>query len=311
MAGEQVQAPFDQPATGQLLIAVGPAHMAVRYRHDVGNAYRGHRIQQPQVLHAQGDLQIVQFQVRTLTHQLVQPADKGPRCCRPPGKSIDIQLDAQQLRSAGVRLFQCLAQRLFNQLELFVKHTGTVGLAVYELQPGQRAHGPDRRLQARVVQSRLTQGAAQGIDQHQQAPVDPLFAVPGAGQAQGGVIQVAHLGKRRPHAGHVVLEVLAIAGACRIEQAPGYVTVRGTTGMPVTDRGTKQPRDIGRVRRTGLVQIVVEVIAGAVEEQADMQGLATRRRNPVTGRQAQSILIAPFLLALAQDILLHLFDTAR
>ncbi len=76
--------------------------------------------------------------------------------------------------------------------------------------------------------------------------------------------------------------------------------MRGATGMPVTDRGAKQPRDIGRVRRTGLVQIVVEVIAGAVEEQADMQGLATRRRNPVTGRQAQSILIAPFLLALAR-----------
>nr|WP_230203805.1 hypothetical protein [Pseudomonas syringae] len=74
--------------------------------------------------------------------------------------------------------------------------------------------------------------------------------------------------------------------------------------MTITDGGAKQPGDIGRVRRAGCVQVVVQVIAGAVEKQADVQGLATRRS------QAQGILIVSLSLAMAMDILLDLYRPA-
>ncbi|RMQ32662.1 hypothetical protein ALQ07_200112 [Pseudomonas syringae pv. actinidiae] len=86
--------------------------------------------------------------------------------------------------------------------------------------------------------------------------------------------------------------------------------MRGTTGMTITDGGAKQPGDIGRVRRAGCVQIVVQVIAGAVEKQADVQGLATRRQDPATRCQAKGILIVSLSLAMAMDILLDLHRPA-
>ncbi|WP_229610947.1 hypothetical protein [Pseudomonas syringae] len=81
--------------------------------------------------------------------------------------------------------------------------------------------------------------------------------------------------------------------------------------MTITDGGAKQPGDIGRVRRAGCVQVVVQVIAGAVEKQADVQGLATRRQDPATRRQAQGILIVSLSLAMAMDILLDLTGLAN
>ena len=76
--------------------------------------------------------------------------------------------------------------------------------------------------------------------------------------------------------------------------------------MAVANAGAEQPGDIGRVPGVRQVQVVVEVIAGAVEEQADMQGLAARRHHPAPGRHAQGIVVIPLQLALALDILLNL-----
>ncbi|WP_345894159.1 hypothetical protein [Pseudomonas emilianonis] len=85
----------------------------------------------------------------------------------------------------------------------------------------------------------------------------------------------------------------------------------GATGIPIPDGGAKQPGDIGRVRLIGYVQVIIQIIASAVEKQADVHRLAARWRNPITGRQAQCILITSLQLALSKDILLNLFDAAR
>ncbi len=85
----------------------------------------------------------------------------------------------------------------------------------------------------------------------------------------------------------------------------------GAARVTVADACAKQPGDIGRVGNLGLVQVVVEVVARAVEEQADVQGLAAWRRLAKPRRQAQRIMVAPRLLALAQEVVLDLFDTLR
>ncbi len=92
-----MQATLDQPSARQLLIAIGPGHVPVRARQNVGDADRSHGVQQPQVLHAQRELQIVQLQKRLVPHQFVQPADECPRSGGPPGKPVHIQPEAQQL----------------------------------------------------------------------------------------------------------------------------------------------------------------------------------------------------------------------
>ncbi|MNG07781.1 hypothetical protein D3C84_910990 [compost metagenome] len=76
--------------------------------------------------------------------------------------------------------------------------------------------------------------------------------------------------------------------------------------MAVANSRAKQPGNIGRVWRSGFVQVIVEVVAGAVEEQADVQGLAAWQHHTTTGCHGQGILIVTFLLPMARYVLLNL-----
>jgi aminoglycoside/choline kinase family phosphotransferase len=58
MTGNDMQATLDQTAGGQFLVAIGPTHMAVGPWYDIGQTDRGHGVQQPQVLDADGQAQI-------------------------------------------------------------------------------------------------------------------------------------------------------------------------------------------------------------------------------------------------------------
>ncbi|MNO00860.1 hypothetical protein D3C81_2208390 [compost metagenome] len=55
-----MQATLDQATGGQFLIAIGPTHMAVGPWYDIGQTDRGHGVQQPQVLDADGQSQVRQ-----------------------------------------------------------------------------------------------------------------------------------------------------------------------------------------------------------------------------------------------------------
>ncbi|MNI01454.1 hypothetical protein D3C73_542980 [compost metagenome] len=204
-------------------------------------------------------------------------------------------------------LLQGDAQRPGQGGELFVKLTKAVAGTGRPLQPRQAAHGLDRRQQTGVVQPRLTQRTAQGVEDHHQRPVDALLAMAGATQAEQAVVQVADFGERRADAGHVVLEILAVSGAWRIGQTPGGTgTVGGTTGMAVANAGAKQTGDVGRMFGVGQVQVVVEVVAGAIEKQADVHGLAAGWQYAATCRDAQCIVVVTFLTVLAMQVLLDL-----
>ncbi|MNE00761.1 hypothetical protein D3C80_931800 [compost metagenome] len=178
VTGHQMQAALDQVASGQLLTAIAPAHMPRGSRRDIGDAHRHHGIQQPQVFHADGQLQLAQLQAWRgfgAGQQLIQPIDKGPRRRCTTGETIHIELEAEQLGLPGVWLAQGDVQGLLQGPQLLAELDGTVGMALDPLRAPPRAHGLDRRLQRRVVQPWLPQRAAQSVDDHQQAPVDPLF----------------------------------------------------------------------------------------------------------------------------------------
>ncbi|MNI01455.1 hypothetical protein D3C73_542990 [compost metagenome] len=71
MTGHQMQTALDQ-VSGQLLIAVSPAHMPVRPRDDVGDTHRSHRVEQSEVFHAHRQVQVEQSQtLRSPGQQLV------------------------------------------------------------------------------------------------------------------------------------------------------------------------------------------------------------------------------------------------
>ncbi|MNN25654.1 hypothetical protein D3C81_1391360 [compost metagenome] len=85
----------------------------------------------------------------------------------------------------------------------------------------------------------------------------------------------------------------------------------GAAGMAVADAGAEHPGDVCRVSGIRQVEVVIEVIAGAVEEQADVQGLAARRHKAAPGRHAQGIVVIRLQLTLAPVILIDLRDVTR
>ncbi|SAV71648.1 Uncharacterised protein [Klebsiella pneumoniae] len=136
MPGDQMNTFFYQPAIGfiirQLHRAVCPGHMPVGNRHHMRHPDGGHRIQQPEKLHADGQLHPACLQAlrrfftlrRRRGQQFAQPAHKGARRCRAAGKTIDIQLDACQFRLARLRLnnqgLQIRGQIIQQTSELFI-----------------------------------------------------------------------------------------------------------------------------------------------------------------------------------------------
>ncbi|MCY1366797.1 hypothetical protein D9M69_537030 [compost metagenome] len=116
MGGDEVPAALDQLGVslgaGQQLAVVGPVHMPLEEGRGMGDAHRGHGIQQAEKLHAHLQArQLLLGRVRPLGHfeQLAQPVDEGARLRRPAGKAIDIQLDLQW-PGGGRRLLHLLLQ---------------------------------------------------------------------------------------------------------------------------------------------------------------------------------------------------------
>ena len=77
-------------------------------------------------------------------------------------------------------------------------------------------------------------------------------------------------------------------------------------GIAVTNAGAEHPGDIGRVLRVREIEVVIEIIAGAIEAQADMQRPAAGRYAPATVRHGKGIVVIAFPLVLPLAIALDL-----
>ncbi|MNH11185.1 hypothetical protein D3C79_706930 [compost metagenome] len=161
-------------------------------------------------------------------------------------------------------------QGLLNGLELPAKLSGPVGRTHHPARANPGTHGLDRGLQGSIVQPGKCQGTPQGIDQHQQPPIDTFLTPARKSEAVTAVIQVIHFRKGCAHTRHVVLEILTVTGALSVNQTLRTAVMAGASCVTDTDACAKQPGDIGGVSDLGLEQVVIEVVAGAVEKQADV-----------------------------------------
>ncbi|WP_407081190.1 hypothetical protein [Klebsiella michiganensis] len=75
------------------------------------------------------------------------------------------------------------------------------------------------------------------------------------------------------------------------------------TGVTLANGCAKKTGNIGGTFRIGDIKIVVKVITGSVEKQADMQRLTARRFHQPTRRLAKFITVSQFMAVLLFTVL--------
>ena len=126
-----------------------------------------------------------------------------------------------------------------------------------------------------IAQLAKPKRTSQSVYQPKQTPVDALLAVSSVFKPSIAEVEIQHLRKRRPDAGNIVFVILVVRDAVLIDQF--CVMGASTSGIALSDSGTEQASDIGRMRRGRLIEVMIQVVARTVKETTDMQRFTAGR----------------------------------